>query len=396
VKIQEFPIKLGRHQQVSIYQVKTRKAGHEYVNYTVSFSFRGKQARRAFSDLAEAKDYASARVTELANGGVSILSLKAEAGADYCRAAQLLKPCGVSLELAAAQFAEAYKILGGLSLIEAAKQAAKANRGVKPNVTFGEAVDELLKDRELNGVSAKYLYNLKRMLHRFTGVFQETRLASLDGPMIKSFLDGLDCRRGHVPVTARTRNNYRAAIGVVFEFCKFKKYLAKDHESIEHIAEYKETPKPTEIYTPAEIEMLLTNAAAGYPELVPFLAIGAFAGIRHEEIVRLDWKDVSLAGGHITVQAGNAKTAARRMVPIAENLARWLTEFAKPCGAICYRRNMAEPLSRFVGSKSIRKTGFVWKRNALRHSFISYRLAEINDMSRAALEAGDSPAIRPR
>jgi hypothetical protein len=34
-----------------------------------------------------------------------------------------------------------------------------------------------------------------------------------------------------------------------------------------------------------------------------------------------------------------------------------------------------------------------WKPNALRHSFISYRLAEIQDVNRVALEAGTSPQM---
>jgi hypothetical protein len=34
-----------------------------------------------------------------------------------------------------------------------------------------------------------------------------------------------------------------------------------------------------------------------------------------------------------------------------------------------------------------------WKHNALRHSFISYRLAEIQDVNRVALEAGNSPQM---
>jgi hypothetical protein len=34
-----------------------------------------------------------------------------------------------------------------------------------------------------------------------------------------------------------------------------------------------------------------------------------------------------------------------------------------------------------------------WKQNVLRHSFISYRLAEIQDVNRVALEAGNSPQM---
>ncbi len=34
-----------------------------------------------------------------------------------------------------------------------------------------------------------------------------------------------------------------------------------------------------------------------------------------------------------------------------------------------------------------------WKKNALRHSFISYRVADIQNVAQVALEAGNSPQI---
>ncbi len=34
-----------------------------------------------------------------------------------------------------------------------------------------------------------------------------------------------------------------------------------------------------------------------------------------------------------------------------------------------------------------------WKQNALRHSFISYRMAMVKDANQVALEAGNSPDI---
>jgi hypothetical protein len=34
-----------------------------------------------------------------------------------------------------------------------------------------------------------------------------------------------------------------------------------------------------------------------------------------------------------------------------------------------------------------------WKKNALRHSFISYRVAETQNVAQVALEAGNSPQI---
>ena len=40
-----------------------------------------------------------------------------------------------------------------------------------------------------------------------------------------------------------------------------------------------------------------------------------------------------------------------------------------------------------------RKAGVKWKKNALRHSYISYRLALMPDTARVALECGNSPNI---
>ena len=37
--------------------------------------------------------------------------------------------------------------------------------------------------------------------------------------------------------------------------------------------------------------------------------------------------------------------------------------------------------------------GLKWKRNALRHSFISYRVAQTQNVAQTALEAGNSPQI---
>ncbi len=376
MKTPQFPIKVGRRKLVTIYRTIKRKAGREYVNYTVSFCLTGKQVQRTFSELKEAEDHAADCARDLDEQTMSVEQLKGRQAADCALALEILKP-------------------SGMSIIEAAELAVRLNGGIKSSVTVADAVAGLLKDRELNGVGAKYLYNLKRSLRRFADAFQEKSLAALDGPTIKTFLDGLNCRRVKQLATARTRNNYRAAIGQVFEHAKFQKWLGKDHESIEHIAKDKEAPKPTQILTVAEMDTLLTIAQGKHPELVPFLAIGAFAGVRHAEIVRLDWKDISLTTGFLTIQAVNAKTAARRIVPISENLALWLHDHAKPFGPVCNRKNnaMGDALDRFAHSKSVRKTGFNWVRNGLRHSFISYRLAETNDTARVALEAGNSPAM---
>ncbi|MEY4244533.1 MAG: Phage integrase family [Verrucomicrobiota bacterium] len=54
---------------------------------------------------------------------------------------------------------------------------------------------------------------------------------------------------------------------------------------------------------------------AAHARILPFLAIGAFAGIRSAEIHRLHWEDIKWDRGHIEIAGKKAKTAAR-LVPL--------------------------------------------------------------------------------
>src|SRR4029077_10950954 len=82
-----------------------------------------------------------------------------------------------------------------------------------------------------------------------------------------------------------------------------------------------EKRSPVEIFTASEITGILTNASH---EVAPCIALAAFAGLRSAEILRLDWSDIERRTGFIEVAAHKAKTAARRIVPVADSLARCL------------------------------------------------------------------------
>ena len=136
--------------------------------------------------------------------------------------------------------------------------------------------------------------------------------------------------------------------------------------------------------------------AAAPDSFKPVLAIQAFAGLRSAEVMRLDWQNVKLTRGHIEITAANAKTASRRIVPILPNLAAWLKDAAKKSGKIfphtrAYFHEMQRDIS--AGTKTKTLDAVAWKHNALRHSFISYRVADIQNVAQVALEAGNSPAM---
>ena len=146
---------------------------------------------------------------------------------------------------------------------------------------------------------------------------------------------------------------------------------------------------PTGVFTTEQMKRILK---ALEPDLLPCIAIGAFAGLRSAELSRLMWSDVKLADRVIVVGAEAAKTATRRVVPIQDNLAAWLAPHARPEGRVSPVIAENSLWNRFQNSAA-RKSGVKWVHNGLRHSFVSYRLAVTHDPARVATEAGNSPAM---
>jgi hypothetical protein len=78
-------------------------------------------------------------------------------------------------------------------------------------------------------------------------------------------------------------------------------------------------------------------------------------------------------------------------VPVSDNLAKWLAIAPRNSSDRVWSHSKAwyfEGLRNAALGAKIKR-----KQNALRHSFISYRLAEIQDVNRVALEAGNSPQM---
>jgi hypothetical protein len=73
-------------------------------------------------------------------------------------------------------------------------------------------------------------------------------------------------------------------------------------------------------------------------------------------------------------------------VPLLTNLRAWLEPMKQDAGLVCHLPNLHTRLN-YLGEKA----GVGWKQNALRHSFASYRLAEIQDAAKVALEMGNTP-----
>jgi integrase len=166
-------------------------------------------------------------------------------------------------------------------------------------------------------------------------------------------------------------------------YARAHRHLPAGWRELDGVPLAKVVPARISIFTPGEMRRLLD---ATPPSMIPFMTIAAFAGVRHFEILRMDWSEVGT--DLITIPATKAKGASRRLIPIADNLRTWLAPFRRPRGPVCAWKHAHNALTRIS-----RKARVTWHQNALRHSFISYRLAVAQDAARIALEAGNSPAM---
>jgi len=108
-------------------------------------------------------------------------------------------------------------------------------------------------------------------------------------------------------------------------------------------------------------------------------------------------------GSGIEVKIGKNKQRgkARRFVPMTSNLKAWLKPHAKESGPVWawsepqfhVRVRELIPLAEAALQKKLPKASLERKDNAMRHSFITYRVADVKDVNQVALESGNSSTI---
>ncbi len=160
----------------------------------------------------------------------------------------------------------------------------------------------------------------------------------------------------------------------------------------------------TVILAPEQCRVLLAAVMDRAPVMMPAVAIGMFAGLRGGEIHRLTWEDVRLSRGLIVVTSGKSKTGNRRMVSVLPCLDALLAPFEpKDKSSKIWPPNgerMWDTIIKAAGWRGARCWAPVakmdrppWPRNALRHSFVSYHVAQFQDAARTALESGHSQEV---
>ena len=294
-----------------------------------------------------------------------------------------------------AEFMAAKQLLSGGSLIRAAEFFVESNTGLTQK-TVKEVCEHHLAEISI-GSSERHIATTKWRHGVIGKAFGSRIISSITRDEVTNFLKGLTCRSKHksgVPMSGKSKNNLANAFGAVWTHAQTR--MSALPKNIPHVAVELPTfeeSREKRIYTPEQMTAILhwledEVTARRIPKWVlATIAIKAFTGIRTAEIERLQWEDVRVDAGTILLHRGLTKTQEGRILPIRPALHEWLQLCAKRSGKVVedqfytYTKKVAEGV---FGKNA------AWEKNALRHSFISYSMAETGNAATTADISGNS------
>jgi integrase len=363
---------------VSVGSVKVPVYALSSGRWCISYYQDGRRRRETRSSREEATDRAKEVATAIHGQKASGVMLTGADRDSYARSLEVLKPFSVTLHDAIEAYAKARTKLRKASLNDAVDFYLRHHPTDLPAKSVKQVSDELLEAKRLDGVSAAYLRDLKTRLPHIAAAFSNP-IGQVTQGQLENWLRSL-------PGSLRSRNNYRGLVVTLWRFARRRGYLLRDRATeADLLPRVKDNGTEIEIFPSAEFAKLIAKADAN---VVPFLAIGAFTGLRHAELLRLEWEDVRFDQGFVEVKAKKAKTAQRRLVPIQSNLEAWLAPYRAQTGPVCVWSRIGRKASVLA-----RELGIRWPKNGMRHSYATYRLAQCQDAAKVALEMGNTPAM---
>lgn len=256
-------------------------------------------------------------------------------------------------------------------LASAAIAAHQAGRPVASPVM--PALAEFLQEKEnVEGCAPATVTTLRNRLTKWLGESDITTLADLT----REKMEALRTRPG---VMAQSRRNDMAAVSVWCTWLLDKGRIA--HHPLKGLRRPKLPPANKRTFTAQECGRLL-DAARNYLDgrWLATTAVMLFTGCRPSELaqMRLIYGRPPMA----RIEGGKLRGRANRTVPLLPAAVAWLTLAGKPESVL--------PLHARARCTLAERAGVEWGPDITRHTYISHRLALVNDDARVAQEAGTS------
>jgi len=314
------------------------------VNIPAKYSESGKRERQFFATKGEAQTLCDQITTKLENYGTQ---------------ARLLTPAQSEQALHAFEKLAPHRV----TLSEVVSDWVARRNAANSSISFEAAMDAFM---EWGRRSPSYVRSIRQTRNRLT---------SLHGKLLNA-ITSADLTLALDSMPGSVRNFTLRILGGLFNFGIKRDYCA--HNPCKKVDLAQRKISEIEIYTPREVAAILSAAEVHDPQILPFLAISFFCGIRRSEALRMNWSAIDLHENFVKLPAAITKTGRGRHVDISDNCHAWLSPHSKdegplaPCTTDVLRKRMAT-------LKSVHKVRTI--KHGPRHCFASYWLAKHGDIN---------------
>ena len=322
-----------------------------------------KRIFRRFTIAQEADDFAADLRAQRQREGEAAFSIPATVRIEAVECADLLKPYGASIREACQWYAE---------------HVLKYRNAP----TVSEIVGKLIADTGAAGRRGLTTKDLRYRLGAFSKSFGARKLTEITLPELQAWSNAPS-------LSARSRITMLTKVSQLYRYAERRGWCDKNIAS--HVARPSAPDGEPGFLNVEQCGKLLENAADH--DLLSYVALGLFAGIRAAELRRLTWEKVKLEQGLVMIDGAVAKTKSRRVIELHETARAWLAVCGKRSGPVVTPTNFRKRLD------SLRKSaGLVrgWPDNALRHTAATYTYALTQDAVRVSAMLGNSPDVLHR
>ena len=324
---------------------------------------KGKIIRRNFDHDYEAEAFLKQLKVQVANQA-----------ADYSPVSTWLSPTQVREAERAFELLKESNRSASLESL-ALEHIAKTHKPRKANVK--EILSDFIRTKRAENKRQRTISNLEARMNAFLSLSGIQEATEISISKVQEYLERLG-------ISPRTARNDRLVLSNFCAFCVDHSYLPEN--PVSKVKPPKVEEGDIRILSLEQSQRLIEAARElNGGSTLKYFAIALYAGIRPNEIERLDKKAIDLE--HKIIRVTHAKARGRRIVDIQPALFSILEETgALPIIAPNHRRifDQVRQKSELLDS---------WQEDILRHSFISYTMALTNDENYTARQAGNSPDV---
>lgn len=398
---------------VRVKPVKTSRTRRPWCVVTPArMSASGKRVYSYFAKRAQADAFAAQLNDTAAQAGCLAMAITNEALRDAASALAILRPAGLTLTQAAHM---ALASSGTCQTLPAEGAGAREKENASTPPALGITLAELLSEYDASHshqaarTRSARISALNTLFRRNPGL-SDTAAAALTAADLRHCLDTAWPEAATAWNTAHKHLAALYAYAIKHSHCTSSPMLAIDTRHADE--------QEIRALTPAELRALFAACRPALPgervhgesacrtlngrlanidtsACAAYIALGAFAGIRPEEIKRLRWQDIDLEDSIVTVRAANSKTGGARHIDLHPTLRAWLLR-ARPADAA--PTDTIIPASDLTNRlKAVRiRAGYgasnPWPQDALRHSYATYYLKHGGNVNRLQLHMGHRSA----